>query len=399
MALILDNTTIDYDQISLGIPNQLQRNIYFSRIFLNDNPIYIQTNECFTSTGIKETNTKSYCDLIYINNDTIVNFFTSLEKKIKECVLANKEDWFEDNFTSDDLDDSFISSIGYHKQGIKLRTYIHKNAITENYNLNCYDYNHELISNNKLCVGINLIPIIEIVGIRFTDKSFHIEIKLVQSLLTDMEVNNNDSKSMFINSINNESVIKQKIEYNTLVNNKNSELDFEETEKIAIERNADEEAEAKIKADEEAEAKRKADEEAEAKRKADEEAEAKRKADEEAEAKRKADEEAEAKRKADEEAEAKRKADEEAEAKRKADEELKDKLDINNLENIKDCIEEIDLYNNITDDIPVKLKTHEDIYKEIWKMYREDIFRVRQQNIKFMLNSRNIHTNYLINEI
>ena len=35
----------------------------------------------------------------------------------------------------------------------------------------------------------------------------------------------------------------------------------------------------------------------------------------------------------------------------------------------------------------------------MWKMYREDIFRVRQQNIKFMLNSRNIHTNYLINEI
>ena len=40
-----------------------------------------------------------------------------------------------------------------------------------------------------------------------------------------------------------------------------------------------------------------------------------------------------------------------------------------------------------------------DIYKEIWKMYRDEAFKVRQQNIKFMLNSKNVHTNFLINEI
>ena len=77
MALVLENTTVDFEQITLGIPNQLQKNVFFSRIFLDDNPIYIQTNECFTSSGIKETNTKSFCDLIYRNNETIVNFFTN----------------------------------------------------------------------------------------------------------------------------------------------------------------------------------------------------------------------------------------------------------------------------------------------------------------------------------
>ena len=60
MAIILGNNDIDFDKLSLGIPNQLQKDLFFSRIFLDDNPMYIQTNECFTSTGIKETNKKAF---------------------------------------------------------------------------------------------------------------------------------------------------------------------------------------------------------------------------------------------------------------------------------------------------------------------------------------------------
>ena len=66
----------------------------------------------------------------------------------------------------------------------------------------------------------------------------------------------------------------------------------------------------------------------------------------------------------------------------------------------RESIEEIDIYGKIVDgETPIKLKTHADIYKEIWKMYKDEAFKVRQQNIKFMLNSRNVHTNFLINEI
>ena len=73
--------------------------------------------------------------------------------------------------------------------------------------------------------------------------------------------------------------------------------------------------------------------------------------------------------------------------------------DLESLENMKDTIEEIDIYSKITEDNPIRLKTHSDIYKEIWKMYRDDALRVRQQNIKFLLHSKNIQTNYLLNEI
>ena len=387
MALILGSSLIDFEKLSLGIPNQLQKDVYFSRIFLEDNPLYIQTNECFTSTGIKETNKKGFCDLIYSDCETVTSFFVGLEKAIRDHVLANKEDWFEESFTSDELEDSFSTSIGYHKQGIRLRTYIHKHAITERYNLNCYNYNHELISNEKLIIGTKLIPIIEIVGIRFTDKNFSVELKLVQTLITNMECTNDTSKPMFSGLINGDSFIKQNVKENENVSvetdvemnlevstidstckdnepveekyipHKEEILSLQETEYVKSETIPDNKEEIKdneVKNNENV-------------------------------------------------VESKSTIDEfeiTLEKNIKDDENHKNLGVIEEKETNKDCIEEIDIYGNIVDsDTPVKLKTHADIYKEIWKMYRDEAFKVRQQNIKFMLNSKNIHTNYLINEI
>ena len=236
MALILGSSNIDFEKLTLGIPNQLQKDVYFSRIFIYDNPIYIQTNECFTSTGIKETNKKGFCDLIYTDYETVASFFGDLEKKIRERVLENKEDWFEDNFTADDLEDSFTTTLGYHKQGIRLRTYIHKNTITERYNLNCYNYNHELISNEKLVIGTNLIPIIEIVGIRFTDKSFNVDLKLVQTLITNLDYCDDAPKSMFSGLINNDSLNKNVVVYDEIDKAKKSNGQME-SEDLVVEKN------------------------------------------------------------------------------------------------------------------------------------------------------------------
>ena len=120
-----------------------------------------------------------------------------------------------------------MSTIAYHRQGVKLRTYIHKNTITERYTLNCYNYNHELISNEKICIGTKLIPIIEIVGIRFTDKNFNVEIKLVQALITNVDLDENINKSMFLGSISSDTMIKQKQSKNIIDEEDNEETKLE----------------------------------------------------------------------------------------------------------------------------------------------------------------------------
>lgn len=383
MALILGSSPIDFEKLSLGIPNQLQKDVYFSRIFLDDNPLYIQTNECFTSTGIKETNKKGFCDLIYSDCETVSSFFVGLEKAIRDHVLENKDDWFEESFTSDELEDSFTTSIGYHKQGIRLRTYIHKHAITERYNLNCYNYNHELISNEKLIIGTKLIPIIEIVGIRFTDKNFSVELKLVQTLITNMECTTDTSKPMFSGLINGDSFIKPNVKENENDENVSSDHDVELTLEIST---LDPTLEKGIPHEEESSSVRET-------------------VDVKSETipDNKEDIKDNEVKNLENVVESELTIDEvEVTLEKKIKEEEPDKsLSVKEEKKINNgCIEEIDIYGNIVDgDTPVKLKTHADIYKEIWKMYREEAFKVRQQNIKFMLNSKIIHTNYLINEI
>ena len=62
-------------------------------------------------------------------------------------------------------------------------------------------------------------------------------------------------------------------------------------------------------------------------------------------------------------------------------------------------IEEVSLNLDYLDNNPVKLKTHADIYHEIWKLYKDEAYKHRRDNIKTYLNSRNIISNTLINEL
>ena len=398
MALILGNSSIDFEKLTLGIPNQLQKDVYFSRIFMDDNPIYIQTNECFTSTGIKETNKKGFCDLVYTDYETVASFFGSLEKKIRERVLENKEDWFEDNFTADDLDDSFTTTLGYHKQGIRLRTYIHKNTITERYNLNCYNYNHELITNEKLSIGTNLIPIIEIVGIRFTDKSFNVDLKLVQTLITNLDCCEDTPKSMFSGLINNESLTKQTVTYESLnkLQKKNDGVTKEDiVEDIGIQ-NVVEETRMAEHTSESTQFKEDNKEDVVGlvfeQSKVSEEKNVKEDVVGLVFEQSKVSEEKNVKEEVAGLVFEQSKVSEEKNVK-EVQEPTEEAIN-------RESIEEIDIYGKIVDgETPIKLKTHADIYKEIWKMYKDEAFKVRQQNIKFMLNSKNVHTNFLINEI
>ena len=63
-------------------------------------------------------------------------------------------------------------------------------------------------------------------------------------------------------------------------------------------------------------------------------------------------------------------------------------------------IKEFELnYNDLESEPYIKLKSHADIYEEIWKLYCDEAYKVRQQNVEVYLKSKNVHVNYMINEI
>ena len=308
MAINIENQ-FKVENISLGVPNQLQNNLYFSRLTMNDEPLIIQSGECYTTTGLKTANNKTFCDLVYKSNENLCKFFDSLEIAIKEKLLENNNEWFEEPLNCDDIDEAFTSSLVYTKNGIRLRTYIQKDNINGKNMLNCYDFRHELMDTNEFKIGKNIIPIFEIIGLKFTDKIFNLEIKLIQVLMSDVD---SVSKTKFL--------FDKSIKDNTL-----------ESKTHDIESNYIEENES----------------------------------------------------------------------------DLDDNSDVDiyedNLEESKlfnDKIEEIELDKEYLDNnVMMKLKTHADIYEEIWKMQKDEAYKIRKQNIQIYLNSKNIFSNALINEI
>ena len=69
------------------------------------------------------------------------------------------------------------------------------------------------------------------------------------------------------------------------------------------------------------------------------------------------------------------------------------------IEDTNKNIEEVSLDLEYLDNNPMKLKTHADIYHEIWKLYKHEAYKHRRENLKTYLNSRNIISNILINEL
>ena len=265
-----------------------------------------------------------------------------------------------------------------------------------------------MISNEKLVIGTNLIPIIEIVGIRFTDKSFNVDLKLVQTLITNLDYCDDAPKSMFSGLINNDSLNKNVVVYDEIDKAKKSNGQME-SEDLVVEKNKMKNIEVEKQIiekecidDKENNKEKTIDNN---KGEVDEIEEVADLVPEEFKMNieknvKEVQESVEGSVKEVAQESVAESVEESCEGIIKRELKEDKSSEIPSVVEKKDSIEEIDIYGKIVDgDTPIKLKTHTDIYKEIWKMYRDEAFKVRQQNIKFMLNSKNVHTNFLINEI
>lgn len=403
MPINTETTTLDLDYLSLGIPNQIQNNLYFSRIYHNEDPIIIQTSQCYSLAGIKNANNKYFCDLIYENHQKTSDFFENLENKIKNVLAENKDEWFEETLTLEDIDDAFASPIHFHKAGIKLKTILNKNNISGNYSLNCYDTNHNLLENYNVSPGVLFLPIIEILGIKFTDKTFQLEMKLLQILILDMNNNSQHSASLFdINQTTPSNALTHEENTNTSTSqntNNDAKPEYETDETNTDDLNDD-----CIYADDlNVELKEKMKNASEPNVLNEDVVEnVKSEPIEILDTTENVDstEYTLKNNTLDENINYDSDNNSDYNLDKASEHSETDILNLNNPdEENSPGIEEVTLNYDYLDNNPVKLKSHSDIYEEIWKMYKSEAFKIRQQNIQIYLNSKNVHCNYLINEI
>ena len=178
------NENFDYSQINLGNPTLINNNIHFSKLThgnLNKN-IYIQFPKCITKNGIVKTSNKTTCELNYNMGDrNVIEFFEKLEAIILDKIYKNKELWFYDSseLQKEDIEDLMSAIIKPFKNGKQflVKTYIKSEKFF------IYDENENKIDLSEYKSSSEIIPLLNINGIKFSSKNFTLELILSQIMV------------------------------------------------------------------------------------------------------------------------------------------------------------------------------------------------------------------------
>ena len=178
------NQVFDFSILNLGNPTLANNNNYISKIThgLTNKNLYIQLPKCTTKNGIIKSSSKTYTELNFcISQKNVIDFFENLEKFCTEKIYNNKELWFYESYNIEktDIDELMLSTMKPYKYGknFLLKTYIKFDK------LHIYDENENKISIEDFNNKYEFIPLVNINNIKFSTKNFNVEIFLTQMMV------------------------------------------------------------------------------------------------------------------------------------------------------------------------------------------------------------------------
>ena len=180
MNVIKDISSIEFKDIQLSKPQKGLGNEYFSNITYNKKPIYIQTPKCHTKRGVLHNKSRAVCDL-YFDNLEFNNFLVNIETKVKNLIYENRHDWFENDINNEDIEYFFNTNVKTNDdkpiQTILRTVNVKKRELSGTQKIEIYDEEENILSYDAI-LGKNLITIILVKQIRFSNSSFYLDIEL-----------------------------------------------------------------------------------------------------------------------------------------------------------------------------------------------------------------------------
>ena len=192
--IIEPNEDFPFSKLSLTIPSGIQGGAYFTKIQFNNKPLYIQCTKSLTRQGIVKTGKKYYCDLMFDkNSEGLIQWFENLEETCQKLIYSKSDSWFQTSLEMNDIETAFNSPIRVYKSGkyYLLRVNIKTNHTTSEPTVKIYDENEIPLGIQDIQPETNIISILEIQGINFTNRNFQIEIELKQMMVLNEPIFDN----------------------------------------------------------------------------------------------------------------------------------------------------------------------------------------------------------------
>ena len=187
-SIFKPNTEFNFSKLSLGQPQPLQGGSYYTKLIMEGNEIYVQFPKCKTKQGLIQTERKIYTDLLYETdiNAQLSEWLENLESTCQKIIYEKRNIWFTTELEMNDIETAFNSIGKIYKSGkfLLVRTFIHTNSNIK-YKSNCvvYDEDENILTLQDIDANKEIIPLIKLDGIRFSSKSFQIELIIKQIMV------------------------------------------------------------------------------------------------------------------------------------------------------------------------------------------------------------------------
>jgi len=193
MEIYGPNTTFEYDKVTLANPQPIQGGSYITKITMdNDKPLYVQFPKCCTKQAVVTTKRGKYCDLMYERerHEELIHWIENLESIFQDRLDEKKSLWFTADLTRDDIGHLMSPIARLFKSGkyLLIRTHIHTDKHTGLDKCMAYDEEQVNVDISSVEPEREIIPLVLIDGIRYSSRSFEINIKLTQFMAIDKTV-------------------------------------------------------------------------------------------------------------------------------------------------------------------------------------------------------------------
>jgi hypothetical protein len=189
MTIYHTTDSFDFSKLQLSHPVISSTGTFFSKLTMSptDDPLFIYTPKSTTKQGIVNTNNKIYTDIsLTTSNSNIIQWISSLEEKLQQLIYEKKDVWFAtENIELDDIQNAFIPVLKIYKNtNYLLRCYIQQSKQQlKGDPLVIYNENEEPCSMSDITDSTHMITILEVQGIKFSQKCFHVPIMIKQIMI------------------------------------------------------------------------------------------------------------------------------------------------------------------------------------------------------------------------
>ena len=181
-----------FSALVLGSPRPIQGGAHFTQASLGPGrPLYVQLPRCTFKQGIVTTKRGCYCDLMYDKGQAegLVDWLLALESAAQEQIYKQRETWFHTELSRDDIETMLTPMSRLYRSGrsILIRTQLRLDKSSGKPACTVYDEREASLDLDSINEDpeVTVIPLILIDGVKFSSRSFEIDVRLVQFMVLD----------------------------------------------------------------------------------------------------------------------------------------------------------------------------------------------------------------------